>query len=376
MTSVPRIFSIIPYQVYPAKLGGEKGIAIFNQYLNEQAELAAVTIKANDPALAPYKLHNIITNGRIRYANLFLFFTVRKLLREHKATHLLIEHPYFGWLAWLIKKSTRIIWVVHSHNMEYMRSKSIGRRWWRALRAYEKWVYRSADKVFFISDDDRQHAIDLLNVHAEKSITVTYGVEQDGPPNDVAESRKWVQDRHHISPDKHILLFNGALYHSTNYEALQIILDHINPVLERENSFRYVILVCGKGLPAFFNDLKDYQHRNVIYAGFVPEINHYFKAADVFLNPIQKGGGVKTKAIEAIAMNCMVVSTPLGASGIKREVCGSMLQVVEEGDWNEFAMQVKQSANRNSEVPESFFEYYSWSNIIRRVVNNLKDDLA
>jgi hypothetical protein len=28
-----RILSIIPYKILPAKLGGEKGIAIFNEYL-------------------------------------------------------------------------------------------------------------------------------------------------------------------------------------------------------------------------------------------------------------------------------------------------------------------------------------------------------
>jgi hypothetical protein len=28
-----RILSIIPYKILPAKLGGEKGIAVFNEYL-------------------------------------------------------------------------------------------------------------------------------------------------------------------------------------------------------------------------------------------------------------------------------------------------------------------------------------------------------
>ncbi len=27
------IVSIIPYKIFPAKLGGEKGIAVFNEYL-------------------------------------------------------------------------------------------------------------------------------------------------------------------------------------------------------------------------------------------------------------------------------------------------------------------------------------------------------
>ncbi len=93
-------------------------------------------------------------------------------------------------------------------------------------------------------------------------------------------------------------------------------------MLLEQKDFRYKILVCGKGLPYFFNDLKDYADKNIIYAGFVDDISAYFKAADIFLNPILSGGGVKTKAIEALAMNCTVISTELGAMGIEKKVCG------------------------------------------------------
>ena len=95
-----------------------------------------------------------------------------------------------------------------------------------------------------------------------------------------------------------------------------------------QQGLNYKILVCGKGLPDFFNDLKDYSDKNIIYAGFVDDISIYFKAADVFLNPIISGGGVKTKAIEAIAMDCTVISTEIGALGLIREACGNKLQIV------------------------------------------------
>ena len=376
MRSRPKILSIIPYQVYPAQLGGEKGIAVFNKYLSEQADLVAITIRRNNPALAPYPLHNVISNSRSRYGNLLLYRTVRKYINKYKPSHLLIEHPYFGWLAWMIKKTTRITWVVHSHNMEYQRSKSIGRSWWKALKAYEAWVYRSADKVFFISDDDREHAITHLGMSREKSLTVTYGVEQNAIPGDLAACKNEIMQRHHIPDDTRILLFNGALYHSTNYEALQVILDSINPVLMQTPAYRYKILVCGKGLPSFFNDLKDYSNSNVIYAGFVDNIDTYFKAADVFLNPILAGGGVKTKAIEALAMNCSVVSTPLGALGLKKEVCGNKLHVVEEGNWMEFAKEVMHLSSQLQQTPPEFFTYYAWPNIIGRVVSNLNNDIT
>jgi glycosyltransferase involved in cell wall biosynthesis len=171
------------------------------------------------------------------------------------------------------------------------------------------------------------------------------------------------------STDK-IFLFNGALYHSTNYDALKIILDEINPLLI-ENKFSYKIIVCGKGLPEFFNELRDYAGKNVIYAGFVDDISIYFKAADIFLNPILSGGGVKTKAIEAMAMDCTVVSTELGAMGIKREVCGNKLKVVREGEWKLFSELVMSSDNGHT--PQQFFDYYYWERIIGRAISSLKE---
>lgn len=366
----PRIFSIIPYKIFPAQLGGEKGIAVFNGYLSKQADLRAITTRNNDPSFAKgYPLLNIICNSKLRYANVFLYFTIRRQMKQHGFTHLLIEHPYYGWLAWMLKKTTRVKLVVHSHNIEYMRSQSIGRWWWKALMWYEGWVYRIADHVFFISEDDLQHAVKHLGVDPKKSLAITFGIEQAALPADLEESRVKVQRLHNIAPNKKILLFNGALYHSTNYDALKIILDEINPILLQNPAFDYTIIVCGRGLPDFFNDLKDYADKNVIYAGFVDDISVYFKAADVFLNPILSGGGVKTKAIEALAMNCTVVSTPLGALGLNTAVCGNKLKVVNEGEWNEFAGQVMAASDEHARTPDSFFEYYYWGNIVRRAVD-------
>lgn len=370
----PKIVSIIPYKVLPAKLGGEKGIALFYEYLGRLAEVTGISTKNNDPQYAiNYKLLNILSDSKLRYINPLLYFSIRRVLLQQKATHLFIEHPYFGWLAWALKKTLPVVWVVHSHNIEYMRSRSIGRWWWRALKAYERWVYRRADKVFFISDEDREHAIKELGVSVSKSFTVTYGIEQAGIPDDseLHECRRKIGALHGIDQEEKVLLFNGALYHHTNYDALRIILNKINPVLLGAPAFKYKIIICGKGLPAFFNELKEYADKHIIYAGFVEDISLYFKAADVFLNPILSGGGIKTKAIEALAMNCTVVSTELGAMGIKREICGDKLHIIENHDWQLFAETVIHSAQKEEPTPPTFFDYYYWGRVADKTLTLL-----
>lgn len=367
-----RILSIIPYKILPARLGGEKGIAVFNEYLAREVELVAISTKDNDASLAKgYTFLNILGQSKARYGDISLFSRLKKYINKIEATHLITEHPYYGWLAAMLRRATGVVWIVHSHNIEYMRSKSIGRWWWKALKKYEGWAYNSADRVFFISEDDKKFAVEQLGVKEYKSQVVTYGIEISSIPSDLEESRRLVCEKHNIGHEEKILLFNGALYHSTNYDALKVILDQINPVLLNKKDFKYKIIVCGKGLPAFFNELKGYAEKNIIYAGFVDDVSIYFKAADIFLNPILSGGGVKTKAIEAIAMNCTVVSSQLGAMGIKREVCGNKLSVVPENAWDVFSELVINAAATQSETPKEFYQHYFWGNIISNVVKSL-----
>jgi len=363
-----RVVSIIPYKVLPARLGGEKGIAVFNEYVGALVPITAISTRNNDISAARnYVVLNQLSNSRVRYVNLFLYFTLRKLIREQKATHLLIEHPYFGWLAWLLKKTVDITWVVHSHNMEFERSKAIGRWWWKALKWYERWVYKSADINFFISEDDRNNAIANLGIKKDKSFAITYGVEIPGIPEDIDQCRQKIKHLYGIGADEKILLFNGALYHHTNYNALQVILDTINPVLLQQPALKYKILVCGKGLPDFFDELKAYRDKNIIYAGFVDDISIYFKAADIFLNTVMSGGGVKTKAIEAIAYNCSVISTQNGAIGLVKEVCGDKLAIVTDKDWDAFTVALLNVINQSTKTSPEFYNYYYWGNIAKKV---------
>ncbi len=361
---VKNILSIVPYKVLPAKMGGEKGIALFNEYLGKLVDLTAVSVRSNEVKLAKnYRMLNIFSDSRARYANVFLYFTIRKLIRKYKASHLLIEHPYYAWLAWMIRLTMPVKWVIHSHNIEYMRSRSIGRKWWPALKWYEQWAYRKADLIFFISEDDRKHAIEKMGIKASKTVAITYGIEQDSLPDDRQSCREKIAATYGIQPGEKILLFNGALGVISNYEAVQIILDHINPFLIKQG-LKYKILICGKGLPASFNDLKG--HENVIHAGFVDDISLFFKAADIFLNPITSGAGVKTKAIEALSNNNTVVSTELGALGLERSVCGEKLVVVPDQDWKAFNEALLKVFDLQSDLPEAFFDHYYWGSLTQK----------
>lgn len=362
--AMSNVLSLVSYKIFPTKLGGQKGIACFNKYFSAYHNLICVTIKNNDPAYANYKVLNILSNSKLRYINIFYFFTLNRIIKKYGISHLIIEHPYYGWLGILLKRFCKIKLVVHSHNIEGYRFKSVSKWWWRLLLAYEKYVHRHADKTFCITEEDRQFMIRHFNLNPQKCIVTTYGIEWDRPPGqqERAAAKKLLQNKHGLSSNSILYFFNGTLDYLPNLNAVKVIVNNINPLLQSSN-LNYKIIICGKNLPIEMNGLKE--HTNVIYSGFVNDISIYFKGTDVFINPITIGGGIKTKLVEALGYDLTAVSTFTGAIGIDEQLCNGKLLLVNDGDWKLFASKMKKAANISVSISEKYFEHFYWKNIAR-----------
>ncbi len=368
MENKVKIASLVSYKFLPPDMGGQKGIAFFNRYLAKNSNLLCITVKENTQSAGErYPVMNILSNSRLRYINLFYFFTLRRILKTNEITHLIIEHPYYGWLAVWLKWFTGVRLIVHSHNIEALRFKSVNKWWWGILWNYERFTHRHADLNFFIHDDDRNYAIERFKLNPGKCITITYGFEHPAPPtpDEKAASRRIITQAHEINETEKILLFNGTLSYKPNLDALNIILEKINPLLLVAEGFRYKIIICGSKLPAEYNGLSPYQNKNIIYAGFVPDINPYFKGADIFLNPVIDGGGIKTKLVEALGYGLSVVSTQSGATGIPPTVAGDKMKLVNNSDWDSFAASVM-AINTASQTPMDFYNHFYWGKIAER----------
>jgi polysaccharide biosynthesis protein PslH len=368
MKKAVKVLSLVSYKFLPPDMGGQKGIAFFNRYLSSKLDLCCVTIEENrDSSGEGYPVKNMLSNSKLRYINPFYFFTLRSFIRQNSITHLIIEHPYYGWLGILLKWFCKVKLVVHSHNMEAQRFRSMGKWWWGVLWHYEKYTHRAADLNFFIHDSDRTYAIENFKLVPSQCVTITYGFEYARIPGkeEKAAARKIICKDHGITETETILLFNGTLGYKPNLDALDIILKEINPLLLADDHFKYKIIICGNKLPASYNGLVDHKESNIIYAGFVDDINFYFKGADIFINPVTDGGGIKTKLVEALGYDLSVVSTESGAIGIPVEITGGKLKIVRGKDWEEFARQVIGMSTGRSTAPD-FFDHFYWGNIAAR----------
>jgi len=367
-----RVISLVSYPFLPAKVGGQKGVALFNKYFSRYHDLICVTTKKNDPSAAEgYQVMNILSNSPLRYINFFYFFTFRRIIMDNQATHLILEHPYYGWLGILLKWFCGVKLIVHSHNIEGLRWKTLNKWWWRILWQYEKFTHRRANFNFFIHDDDRKYAIAYFGLKASKCITMTYGIEwKNIPPHEeIQNAKQQLRDKFGIEKQRSILLFNGAFNYSPNLDALRNIFEHINPLLQQKKNFQYTIIICGRDIPEI---ITKESHPDIIIAGFVEDIGLYFKGADIFLNPITEGGGIKTKLVEALGYNLNAVSTINGAIGINPDYCNGKLLVSPDNDWQSFAELIIQATGIHADISNAYFEHFYWGYTTKKAADFIK----
>ena len=82
------------------------------------------------------------------------------------------------------------------------------------------------------------------------------------------------------------------------------------------------------------------------------------------MNPVNTGGGVKTKMIEALGLGATVIATENGAIGVDRSVCGEKLKVVGNDDWEGFVDQIILATTEEKITPPEFYKKYTWSEIV------------
>jgi glycosyltransferase involved in cell wall biosynthesis len=371
-----RILVIAPYSYLPYYSGGQKTIAQFVEHLSIEARVTVVSTEKNDAALAKgYNLLRWLPNSFFRYIDLRLYSKLSQLIRSNEFDCVIWIHPYYHWLARLIQKKFGLYTIVHGHNIEYQRFRSTGKWWWPILRLYEGKCLKSADFNYFISPDDLKTAVAEWQLDTTRCDVLPIGITQNQYPADRKQCQQLVRNRHDVPADARILLFNGLLNYAPNRNALDDILESINPRLLTQ-SIPYRIIVCGKNLDPSYNELSAYQDRSILYAGFVDDIETYFKGADVFLNPVLSGGGVKTKMVEAIGLGTTVVSTQTGATGIQKDVCGEKLLLAEDRDWDDFTNKILAALQKDQPTPDAYYETYHWGNIIQKIPKQLAKQSA
>lgn len=367
MSSNINILSIVPYRVLPATSGGHLGIVDLHHHLGKLCNDHIISTENNDDeSRYSFRIHRIFPNAVKRYLPYYKLAAIKKIARENNIQYIYCDHPYMALTAIALSKSLGKPWFMRSHNIESDRFRTMGKPWWRIMHWFEKYTMRKANGVLLITPEDKAWALEHYKLDEQKCHVIPYGTTLSIAPSTHIAAKLALSTELGIDASVPWLYFLGALNYAPNVEAVEYILNEIIPGLNAKG-FKHQLLIAGKGLS------EELQHKisateNARYMGFIPVLDTFLNACDIMLNPVMTGGGIKTKAVEALGYNKIVVSSKIGAAGLILEVCGNNLQTTTDYDWDAFTSKIVEASTIQANIPYSFYNTYNWDKIAANIL--------
>lgn len=369
-----RLLTLISYPFIPATSGGHIAHVHIHNYLSKIIENHVAGSSKNELAKSKepifFYFHPVFKKIS-PYLPLSYLFSLIKLVKKENINTIMCSHPYLGITAFVLSKWTGAKLVSYSHNIESERFRTLGKWWWKLLFYYEKWVLSVSALTFFVTKEDRDWAIQNYHLMPENCCVSPFGINLSEPPKKSSERVEAFRKKYKTKENENIIYFAGAYNYPPNDQAVLDIVEQIYPRLESK-SLDYKIFIVGKGLSSAIQAKIATTQGKVNYIGFIEDIRDILDSADLMLNPMLSGGGIKTKAVEALGNNITVVSTANGAAGLEASVCGEKLLISTDKDWDTFTEQMVQSLHQKINIPPSFYEFYYWGAVTERVVEEIK----
>jgi glycosyltransferase involved in cell wall biosynthesis len=108
------------------------------------------------------------------------------------------------------------------------------------------------------------------------------------------------------------LIFTGTMSFAPNYQAALWFIKHVMPLLEQAR--RDIHLVVAGQEPN--RELCAAARRNVVVAGFVPDLREEIAKSQLYVAPLISGSGFKNKIVEALAGGTFVAATGMAVESL------------------------------------------------------------
>jgi len=168
---------------------------------------------------------------------------------------------------------------------------------WFRERSFERRIFKSVDQVICITSEEQVFA---QNLAPNTPIAVI-------PP--IIDIQSFSQQE---SEEPSTIVFLGSFAHRPNLESIEWFNAEVFPhILQACPQARLYLI--GWNAQHYASKLSGPQ---VTIVDSVPDVRPWLAKAMVFISPIQSGGGARIKNLEALAMACPLVTTPLGAEGL------------------------------------------------------------
>lgn len=222
------------------------------------------------------------------------------------------------------------------------------------LERFERWALGAADVVITVSHNDRDN-LPLLSATEPREVLVV--------PNtiDVAEY-VWAGA---IQPSEQFdVVFTGKMDYRPNIDGVLWFADEIWPrVLAQRPSATWGIV--GQRPHPRLERVR--QLPGVTLTGRVPQVQPYLAGCQVYIIPLRIGSGTRLKLIEAMAANCAIVATTVGAEGFPVTNGDNILLANDPVEFAVAILNLLDDAPRREamgQAARAFAAHYDWRTIV------------
>lgn len=268
----------------------------------------------------------------------------------------------------IIRKYTKAKFVLRSHNIEHLIWERIAfncrnpfkryylRHLFLTLRHFELEMIQKTDGIVAITETDAA----FFEAHALQTpvISIPFGIELGKYQETVNQPVK--TDLFHI----------GSMNWFPNEEGIIWFLSKVWPLVNHEMP-ELRLHLAGREMPDW---LRNNNSRNVEIAGEVPDALEFIYNHAVMVVPLFSGSGIRIKIIEAMAAGRAVISTTIGAEGIRvthgeniliADTVDEFIEMIRKVQDREFRQQIGTNARKlalnqhdNSLLMKNLTEFY------------------
>lgn len=194
-----------------------------------------------------------------------------------------------------------LIWKRHAEVRTGRLARRYFREQWRRMERCEQTECRRYDRVIAVSPEDTALLRDQYGLTDVADVPTGVDTEYFAPGG-----RAMRKPGH--------LVFTGTMDWLPNEDGIRWFAEDILPRLKQLVP-DVTVTVVGRNPPEAIRALAA-RDPAIRVTGTVPDVRPYMEAAAVFVVPLRIGGGTRLKIFEAMAMECPVVSTSIGAEGL------------------------------------------------------------
>jgi polysaccharide biosynthesis protein PslH len=174
----------------------------------------------------------------------------------------------------------------------------------KKLARYEKNICRGFDRVVWVTDQDRrvlfkEPANTPIDPGSQVVIPIALDLARHAPLSRRDHARR--------------VTFMGGLHWPPNADGIRWFQREIWPAIRRQMPSA-VLTIIGKDPHQRFWDCRD---PSIEATGYIPDPISYLEETAVFIVPLLAGGGMRVKILDAWSWALPVVSTRIGAEGIR-----------------------------------------------------------